>query len=228
MVVLLGFATIVVDVGWLYAERRQLQNGADAAALAVAIDCAKDACAGSGTAMSDGDRPGQRERERQRHHGQPGLRDRAGLSACTPAAPQAAWDCPAAPAYAAGAVRHGAHADALERVRADARRRSPGCSSPATRAPGQGVRQCVLRCPVVRRHDRGHRVAVRVERRHVERVDRTPPRRRTRRTRRRRSSGSSTCTRRPRPGRAQPGRPAPTCRAASGSSTTRAAPARWS
>ncbi|WP_082368949.1 pilus assembly protein TadG-related protein [Arthrobacter sp. ERGS1:01] len=41
MVVLLGFAAISVDVGMLYAERAQLQNGADSAALAVAYDCAK-------------------------------------------------------------------------------------------------------------------------------------------------------------------------------------------
>jgi len=36
MVALLGFAAVSVDVGANYAERRQLQNGADAAALAVA------------------------------------------------------------------------------------------------------------------------------------------------------------------------------------------------
>jgi len=36
MVVLMGFAAISIDVGRLYVERRQLQNGADAAALAVA------------------------------------------------------------------------------------------------------------------------------------------------------------------------------------------------
>lgn len=36
MVVLMGFAAISIDVGRLYAEKRQLQNGADAAALAVA------------------------------------------------------------------------------------------------------------------------------------------------------------------------------------------------
>jgi len=51
MVVLLGMATLVVDVGRLYVERRQLQNGADAAALAVAVDCAHGSCAGSGSAM---------------------------------------------------------------------------------------------------------------------------------------------------------------------------------
>ncbi|GAP54658.1 hypothetical protein AHiyo6_12230 [Arthrobacter sp. Hiyo6] len=42
MVALLGFGAIAVDVGMLYAERTQLRNGADAAALAVAQKCAKN------------------------------------------------------------------------------------------------------------------------------------------------------------------------------------------
>lgn len=42
MIPLLGFAAISVDVGALYSERTQLQNGADAAALAIAQDCAED------------------------------------------------------------------------------------------------------------------------------------------------------------------------------------------
>lgn len=41
LVVLLGFAAIAVDVSMLYAERTQLRNGADAAALAIAQKCAK-------------------------------------------------------------------------------------------------------------------------------------------------------------------------------------------
>lgn len=41
-VVLLGFTALAVDVGLLYAERGQLQNGADASALAMAQKCAKD------------------------------------------------------------------------------------------------------------------------------------------------------------------------------------------
>lgn len=44
MVVLLGMSAIVIDVGMLYAERAQLQNGADAAALAIAQDCAAGHC----------------------------------------------------------------------------------------------------------------------------------------------------------------------------------------
>lgn len=43
-VVLLGSGALAIDMGALWSERRQLQNGADAAALAVAVDCAKTAC----------------------------------------------------------------------------------------------------------------------------------------------------------------------------------------
>ncbi len=40
VVVLFGFLGLAVDVGAMYDERRQLSNGADAAALAIAEDCA--------------------------------------------------------------------------------------------------------------------------------------------------------------------------------------------
>lgn len=42
MVALIGMAALVVDAGALYQERRELQNGADAAALAIAEDCARE------------------------------------------------------------------------------------------------------------------------------------------------------------------------------------------
>lgn len=44
MVMLLGFTALVIDVGAIYFERTQLQSGADAAALAIAQDCAKGNC----------------------------------------------------------------------------------------------------------------------------------------------------------------------------------------
>ncbi|MBI4935518.1 MAG: hypothetical protein HY828_16680 [Actinobacteria bacterium] len=44
MVALLGVGAMVIDLGALYVEKRQLQNGADAAALAVAQDCAGGDC----------------------------------------------------------------------------------------------------------------------------------------------------------------------------------------
>src|ERR1035438_6105259 len=43
--VLTGMGALVVDVGQLYQERAELQNGADAAALAVAKSCATGTCA---------------------------------------------------------------------------------------------------------------------------------------------------------------------------------------
>lgn len=44
MVPLLGLAAVSVDVAVMYADRQQLQTGADAAALAVAQTCATDPC----------------------------------------------------------------------------------------------------------------------------------------------------------------------------------------
>jgi Flp pilus assembly protein TadG len=44
MVPLIAFAAISIDVGAMWAERQQLQNGADAGALAVAQDCARGEC----------------------------------------------------------------------------------------------------------------------------------------------------------------------------------------
>lgn len=44
MVPMLGFTAITVDIGKVYAERSRLQIAADAAALAVAQDCARGAC----------------------------------------------------------------------------------------------------------------------------------------------------------------------------------------
>jgi Flp pilus assembly protein TadG len=49
LVVLCGLGALVVDVGAAYVEGRQLQNGADAAALAIAQSCAAGSC-GSGSA----------------------------------------------------------------------------------------------------------------------------------------------------------------------------------
>lgn len=52
--VLTGMGALVIDVGQLYVERAQLQNGADAAALAVAKSCAGGPCApGMATQYAD-------------------------------------------------------------------------------------------------------------------------------------------------------------------------------
>ena len=47
MVMLMGLTAFTVDFGRIYSERRELQNGADAAALAVAQDCAFGDCGSS-------------------------------------------------------------------------------------------------------------------------------------------------------------------------------------
>jgi Flp pilus assembly protein TadG len=52
LVPMIAAAAIAVDVGALYAERAQLQNGADAAALAVAADCADLGGCGSSAAIA--------------------------------------------------------------------------------------------------------------------------------------------------------------------------------
>jgi hypothetical protein len=58
MVAVLGCAAMAVDVGAMYAEKAQLQNGADSSALAVGRDCANGNCGnfmatGSGLANSN-------------------------------------------------------------------------------------------------------------------------------------------------------------------------------
>ena len=53
--VLLGMGALVLDVGQLYQERAELQNGADAAALGVAKSCALGACTSSNAGqLADG------------------------------------------------------------------------------------------------------------------------------------------------------------------------------
>jgi hypothetical protein len=53
--VLTGALALVIDVGQIYQERTELQNGADAAALGVAKSCALDACApGVAVQLADG------------------------------------------------------------------------------------------------------------------------------------------------------------------------------
>lgn len=53
MVPLIGFTAIAVDVGALYVERGQLQNGADAAALAIAQECAEDGSCDAPNALAE-------------------------------------------------------------------------------------------------------------------------------------------------------------------------------
>ena len=52
IVVLLGVGALVIDIGRAYVEKRQVQNGADAAALAVAQECARTGNCGDEDAMA--------------------------------------------------------------------------------------------------------------------------------------------------------------------------------
>lgn len=55
MIPLLGLAALVIDVGAVYAERAQLQNGADASALAIAKACVKsESTCTSAAGVADG------------------------------------------------------------------------------------------------------------------------------------------------------------------------------
>ncbi|MBB1509471.1 pilus assembly protein TadG-related protein [Tessaracoccus sp. MC1756] len=52
LVVLVGFGALAVDVGSLWWDKKQIQNGADAAALALAQTCAAGACEADEPAMA--------------------------------------------------------------------------------------------------------------------------------------------------------------------------------
>jgi Flp pilus assembly pilin Flp len=51
--ILFGFVAIAIDIGDVVQERRELQNGADSAALAVAKDCTTKPTCGAATATAD-------------------------------------------------------------------------------------------------------------------------------------------------------------------------------
>jgi Flp pilus assembly protein TadG len=89
--VLMGLGALVIDVGQLYQERAQLQNGADAAAIAVADSCASGTCNTSlATSYANGNAV----------DGTSGVNRVCGsatLSAC-PASTGTMYDCPSAPA----------------------------------------------------------------------------------------------------------------------------------
>jgi len=91
--VLLGLGAVVLDIGSLYGERRQLQNGADAAAVAVAQGCAPPAACDSLT--SNGGTAGKYAGDNDFHDGKAGIDlvcgTAPGLGGCP--AKQGAWDC---------------------------------------------------------------------------------------------------------------------------------------
>jgi Flp pilus assembly protein TadG len=99
--VLTGMGALVIDVGRLYQERAELQNGADAAALGVAKSCALGTCA-------PGVAPGYADANASRLTGGSaavGLVCGSGNLAVCPAPTGAKTDCPAAPSAGIGYVQ---------------------------------------------------------------------------------------------------------------------------
>lgn len=98
--VILGFGALAVDVGAIYAERRVVQNGADAVALAVAANCAKNSACTTDSSLASlaGANAGDGVTALDSVCGSPAARvSNPGLTAC--AAPTGRWtDCPPVPA----------------------------------------------------------------------------------------------------------------------------------
>ncbi len=94
--VLLGMGALVIDVGQLYQNRAELQNGADAAALAVAQSCAAGTCTRSLAAQFA---TANASRLTGGAAGVDLVCGSGSLGAC-PASSGAITDCPAAPAGA--------------------------------------------------------------------------------------------------------------------------------
>jgi hypothetical protein len=101
--VLLGMAALSIDVGQLYAERRQVQNGADAAALAIALNCANLAKPCPGEPASN--MAGANANDGVTNAGPVCGAGRAGLAACAATPGPALTQCPAAPVGVEGWVR---------------------------------------------------------------------------------------------------------------------------
>ncbi len=107
MTALLGVGALVVDVGQVYAERRQLQNGADAAVLSLAVDC--PTTAGCNTDLSLG---GQAGAKADQNDADPAnieaqvteiCGNAATLTPCSPASDIGPWDCRPVPTALASA-----------------------------------------------------------------------------------------------------------------------------
>lgn len=97
MMALLGAGAIVLDAGSLYAERRQLQNGADAAVLAAAIDCpVLPDCTGTALlqATLKADQNANDGRSDVASPSGPAVCGRGGsLLSCNPVSGLGPWDC---------------------------------------------------------------------------------------------------------------------------------------
>lgn len=92
--VLLGLGALVIDVGQLYSERAQLQNGAGAAALAVAKSCVIGTCTNSSAMSTAGTYAGENAKDGVA--AVPLVCGSGALGTC-PTSTGAMTDCPAAP-----------------------------------------------------------------------------------------------------------------------------------
>ena len=93
--VLVGLGALVIDVGQLYRERSQLQNGADAAAIAVAKSCVVSTCTASSALTTAVAYAGANAQGGVA--GVPQVCGSGSLGTC-PTSSGAMTDCPAAPA----------------------------------------------------------------------------------------------------------------------------------
>jgi len=89
LVTLFGVGALVIDIARLYVERRELQNGADAAALAVAQDCALGDCGTEGATAKNYADLNANDGVSAIESGTP-CGNGPGLSACTDGAPAGA------------------------------------------------------------------------------------------------------------------------------------------
>ena len=81
LVALLAMSAFAIDFGRMWEERRQLQNGADAAAVAIAEDCVRGLCDGSYDEYAVAPWTS------------PATRGRISCGTCAPADPSPSWPC---------------------------------------------------------------------------------------------------------------------------------------
>lgn len=101
LVALVGVGALVLDIGSLYAERRQLQNASDASALAVAQDCPTTTLCDTSTSATG---LAGRYANANSNDGTSTVTEVCGvganLSPCSPSSPAGSWDCRALPSGA--------------------------------------------------------------------------------------------------------------------------------
>jgi Flp pilus assembly protein CpaB len=107
MMGILGLGAIVLDTGQLYAERRELQNGADGAALSVVLDCGSAAGCASTIAADAAAKADQNANDGAATVASPSgpaiCGSGGGLNPCNPVSGLGDWDCRPIPSAALSA-----------------------------------------------------------------------------------------------------------------------------